>query len=266
MTVPDPRHRFPAAAPLIEVEPTDQQLDPIDCRELQWWLAVPCLGDRTACGSYDVDTGELRGARQVLSTEPVDVAGQAAVDMRLSEWSPDLYGGRIAVHRFTCVLDQDRARWLAVTLDTEGPSDTAAEGDPGFENAWGATGPRRLVDTGRYQQLPDGGYHLTGPSGRGAGVHRVRVGARTFTCLRVIDLDTPEPDESTEVGVAFVEPGGRTILYRQYRGRAMNQDWQEWRAAHPGREIVLDGNLFLQRDCTGHATEVLTTSSMRDYL
>jgi hypothetical protein len=84
----------------------------------------------------------------------------------------------------------------------------------------------------------------------GAGVYRVRIGFRRFTCLRVIDLRAA--DESEEAGVAFVERSGRTVLYRQYRGRAINPDWHAWRAAHPGRELVINGSLFLQRSSAGH--------------
>ena len=168
---------------------------------------------------------------------------------------PDRY------HRFICVLDEDRARWLAVTLDADGEASTLTEGDPEFECGWGGTGPRRLVDSGRYQQLADGSYRITGTSDMGAGVYRVEIGPRAFTCLRVIDL-VPINDESAELGVAFVEPGGRTVLYREYSASAMYDDWQVWRAAHPGREIVIADNLFLQRDCTGFAHDVLTTATM----
>ena len=259
----DPRHRFPATAPVISVEASGQRLDPIDCQELQWWFAIPRLGDRTAFAAYNVDTGALDWAHQVVSTAPVRVNGQDAVELEFSEWSQDRDDDWITIDRFTCVLDQDRARWLAVTLDAEGDeARTVTEADPAFESDWGAAGPRRLVDSGRYRQFADGSYRLTDAADWGAGVSRVRIGPRVFTCLRVIDCEGAIPDESTGLGVAFVEPGGRTVLYRQYYRRATNDDWQAWRATHPGREIVINDNLFLQRDPTGLAHDVLTTTSM----
>lgn len=259
MDTPGLQPSFPHIAPAISVVNSEEQLGPIDCQELQWWLAIPRRGDRTACAGYDVDTGELAWVRQVVSTAPAMVGGEQAVDMLVREWSRDGAGERIRTDRFTCVLDQDRARWLAVTLDTDGEARTVTAADPGFELDWGDTGPRRLMDSGRYQLLADGCYHMTSAPDAGAGVYRVGIGVRVFTCLRVIDLRAA--DESEEVSVAFVERGGRTVLYRQYRGRAINADWHAWRAAHPGRELVINGSLFLQRSCTGRAHDVLTTTS-----
>ena len=257
----DPRRRFPATAPAIRVGASEQRLGPIDCQELQWWCAIPRLGDRTAFAAYDVDTGEVGFAHEVVSTAPVRVDGRDAVELLFSEWSRDRNGERIAIHRFICVLDDDRARWLTVTLDVDGGARTLTKGDPEFDVGWAGTGPRRLVDSGRYQQLADGSYRVTGTSDMGAGVYRVSIGPRVFTCLRVMDF-IPFGDESAELGVAFVEPGGRTVLYREYSTSTLWDDWQVWRAAHPGREIIIDDNLFLQRDCTGRAHDVLTTASM----
>lgn len=258
----DPRHRFPAVGPVISVEASEERLDPIDCQELQWWFAIPRLGDRTAFAGYDVDTGELGFAHEVVSTVPVRVNGRDAVELLFSEWSRDHDGQRTAIDRFTCVLDDDGARWLAVTLDVDDETRTLTEGDPEFEADWGGAGPRRLVDSGRYQQLADGSYRITDTANSGAGVYRVRIGHRVFTSLRVFDLDHAFAGEPTGLGVAFVEPGGRTVLYQQYFGRALNKDGQAWRAAHPGREIVINGNLFLQCDPTGRAYDVLTTASL----
>jgi hypothetical protein len=257
----DPRRRFPATAPLISVEASKARLGPIDCQELQWWFAIPRLGDRTAWAAYDVDNGEVGFAHEVVSTAPVGVDGRDAIELLFSEWSRNRDGERTAIDRFTCVLDDNRARWLMVTLDADGDARTLTKGDPEFDAGWAGTGPRRLVDSGRYQQLADGSYRLTGTSHMGAGVYRVSIGPRVFTCLRVMDL-IPFGDESAELGVAFVAPGGRTVLYREYSTSTLWDDWQAWRAAHPGREIVINDSLFLQRDCTGRAHDVITTTSM----
>lgn len=204
MDASDPRRRFPVTAPVISVEASEQHLEPIDCQELQWWFAIARLGDRTAFAGYDVDTGELGFAHEVVSTAPIIENGRDAVELLFSEWSRDRDGERTGIDRFTCIVDVDRARWLAVTLDVDGEASTLTEADPGFEADWGTTGKRRLVDSGRYQQRADGSYRLTDRADSGAGVYRVRIGSRVFTCLRVIDLGGPIADESKGLSVAFV--------------------------------------------------------------
>ena len=87
----------------------------------------------------------------------------------------------MATDRFTCVLDQDRAHRLAVTLSTGGEARTLTPADPGFESDWGVAGPRRLVDSSRYQPLADGSYRMTDAPNSGAGLYRVSIGSRVFT-------------------------------------------------------------------------------------
>lgn len=270
MTDTNPLHCFPATAPAITITPLDQQLGPIDCQELQWWFAVPRLGDRTAYAAYNVDTGDLDWTRHVVATAPAPTYGERAIELRFSERTRAAAGkspspeagsrsGQVLMHRFTCVLDHDHARWLEVDLDTGAGGDALTPADSGFNAAWGTTGPRCLIDSGRYQPVADGSYRLTDAPDFGAGVYRVGIGTNVFTCRRVIDL--PAADESQELNVAFVEQGGRTVLYRQYRGRGMDRDWQAWRDAHPDREFTVDDCLFLQRNCSGEAHDVLTSAS-----
>jgi hypothetical protein len=253
---------FPRSIPEITITPSLAQLGPIDCRELQWWFVVPELGHSSSSGRYDTDTGALDSVRRVGSTAPAVVGESAAVDLEIRE-EPGAINGE-TIYRFICTLDEDRARWLAVTIVAPDGTTTMTITDPGFEEQWGSVGRRGLVDNGRYEAMPDGSYRLTQAEGRGAGVYSVTVGRRIFTCLRVIDLE--KNDDSTEFGEAFVEPGGRTILYRQYRGRAMDTDWQEWRDTHPGAEIRVDDALYLNRDCLGRAHIHLTDAAFDEAL
>lgn len=217
--------------PEISIEPSPERLGPIDCRELRWWFAVPEVGHRSSSAQYDSDTAEVTGIRRVVSATAVD----SAVELVISGEAPEPENGQ--TFRFLCTLDGQYVRWLAVTIETASGSTTTTASDPGFEQAWGPLGPRQIRT--------------------GAGVVTVTVGSRSFTCLRVLESDAI--DESHELSEAFVTPAGRTLLYRQYRGRAMDPDWERWRENHA--EIEVDGALFLHRDCLGRAHTHLTDAA-----
>lgn len=256
------KFEFPTTIPKIAITPTPTRLGTVDCRELRWWFVVPELGHSSSSGCYDTDTGKLESVRRVVSTTPTVMDAQAAVDIKIDELS--CTGGDPKTFRFTCVLHQNEARWLAVSIQTVNGTTTTTVADPDFEAQWGPLGQRGLTDNGRYEPVPDGSYRLTDAQGHGAGVFMVTIGPRRYTCLRVLELHAA--DESNELSEAFVEPGGRTILYRQYRGRSMNTDWQQWRATHPGAEIRINDSLFLHRDCLGRAHTHLTDAAFDDSL
>lgn len=67
---------LPDSLPTIEVTASEENLGSIDCRELQWWFAVPEVGHSSASACYDVDTGKLDFTRSVVSTSPTSVNGE----------------------------------------------------------------------------------------------------------------------------------------------------------------------------------------------
>lgn len=95
------------------------------------------------------------------------------------------------------------------------------------------------------------------PGALGAGVFTVRVGERTFTCLRVIDVDEDAGEDGILVE-AYLEPGGRTVLFRRYNGRLWKlgptrPPWDEALPEH--RCLVIDGVVFVHwYDCLTDAT------------
>jgi len=85
--------------------------------------------------------------------------------------------------------------------------------------------------------------------GIGAGIYRVTVGERAFTCLRVMEVDDGMPDV---LDVAFITRKGRTILHRRYEenhclpAQADMRGCNTWTDAYPGNDrIILDGRTFV---------------------
>jgi hypothetical protein len=138
--------------------------------------------------------------------------------------------------------------------------------DKGFEQNWGKGERRRLYDDGRYQRQPDGSHRMTNGQGLGAGVYDVTIGEKSFCCLRVLDVNQT-PSEYDEISEAFVERGGRTVLYRQYRGRLCGVGKVDWAETYPDNaRLVISGCVYVHCDCTGRAHDVITNTSVGVYL
>jgi len=259
----DQGHPFPPLRPDVAIVETKCKIDHIDCMELQWWFAIPRLGDRTMYASYEVDTGELSAVTKMIATTPAQVHGLDCVEIGVSEWSP-VDGWHPMVSSFYCTSARGESKWLAVITSRQGRKVLSTFRDEGFEQNWGGCGKQRLHDDGRYQAQADGSYRLADRKGLGAGVYDVAIGEACFRCLRVLDPggSVSEYDELSE---AYVDEGtGRTVLYRQYRGRLMTAEKGDLTQKYPANcRIDIDGCVYVQCDCTGRAHDVITHTALK---
>lgn len=120
--------------------------------------------------------------------------------------------------------------------------------DDGFELDWGAC-PRH-VEAGEWLvQEPNGSLKRQPdcPVVFANGAFAVQVGNRTFNCTRVVEMEK-KATELDVVIVAYVDDGGRTVLFRRYDGnRRVPHD------GSPPREellpqadrLVIDGMTFV---------------------
>jgi hypothetical protein len=255
-------HPFPPARPNVEIAESGEPIREVDCLELRWWFGVPRVGHRTMRASYDADTLELAWVTEMEATGPATVRGVECVRMRADEWSAETgrkTDGRVFYAR---VEEDEESRWLAVAPEGDGEGELFTFLDEHFASQWGASAnpARTLYDDGRYRLLPDGSYETTEGTGLGAGTYDVTVGGNTFRCLRVLEPDLSEPGGG-ELTEAYVEGGGRTVFHRRYDGRFYRGgDLLERYPDHP--RITIDGNLFVQCDCSGRAHDDITDTSL----
>ena len=126
--------------------------------------------------------------------------------------------------------------------------------DEGFADDWGGEEARRLRDGGRFAEKEEGRItqRNCGSGEIGAGMFSVRIGNRSFTCLRVIDVDA-NPDEEQTLVEAYLTESGRTVLFRRYNGRRWKlgekrRPWDEQLPDH--QQLVVDGVTFVHwYDC-----------------
>ena len=80
-------HPFPLTRPDVTILESSEKIDEIDCPELQWWFAIPRLGEHCLWALYESDTLELTGVVEIVSTVPATIRGTDCVELRLREWA-----------------------------------------------------------------------------------------------------------------------------------------------------------------------------------
>jgi hypothetical protein len=255
-------HPFPQTRPDVEIAETEEPIGEVDCLELRWWFGIPRPGDRTMRASYDAETLELCWVLDMEATAPARIHGIDCVEMQVSEWSVESRQWTESLLFYARTEDAGESRWIAVVSEEDGKKVFLTLLDEGFESQWGASDNpvRRLYDDGRYRLRPDGSYETTDGAGLGAGTYDVTIGGKTFRCLRVLEPDLSEPGGG-ELTEAYVERGGRTVFHRRYDGRFYRGgDLLKQYPENP--RITVDGNIYVQCDCTGRAHDDITNASL----
>lgn len=254
-----PAHPFPPMRPAVTIVESSKKIAAVDCPELQWWFAVPRLGERYVWATYDAETLRLAAVTELTSTTPATVQDIACVEIRVKEWTHNDWPA--CPEWMYAVLDEEYTRWLSIAWMEEGKKVSYSLGDEGFEGQWGELTQRRIVDDGRYQLQPDGAYRLTDKQGLGAGTYDVTIGERTFTCLRVLDVDISEP-HGGELAEVFIESGGRTVFFRRYDGQHL-RGHDLVKKFPNNRRIVINDVTYVHADCTGWAHDTVPEMAFR---
>lgn len=243
------RSPFPRRLPEITIKPSRAKPFAVACRELLWWFVVPEVGDRTLWATYDPPDWTITSFTDMRVTRPAVIHGVEGVEIEVADVA---FGEDSAspIRTMYGRLTAKTAQYLAVASVEDERLRFRTFLDKGFERDWGEL-PRRFKDRGRFVREPDGSFRRTrrDPEAAGAGVFRVQLGRRGFTCLRVFYLDGPLSDSHTTLLEAYLTKAGRTILQRHYcqesRGKGHVCE------ARPA--VVVDGVGFLPwYDCLSH--------------
>lgn len=247
--------RFPVQRPDISITPSQEPAFEVDWRELAWSFVVPEAGNRTLWAVYDPPDWRLTSYTDSQVTHPAVVHGIDGVEISSVDREAD--GQQLPWTLFARLIET-RVEYLATISLRNGTRRLYTLLDEGFDDDWGDS--QRLVrPTGRFVEQPDGSYHqiverlIPGEQVEGMGVCGVRVGDRSFTCLRVLDVPGEFSEESLLME-GYLTREGRTVLCRRYNGRL----WQggaggktPWDEEFPdNNRIVIDGVTFVHwYDC-----------------
>ena len=257
-----PKHPFPQKRPDVKIAESDDRIFEVDCPELQWWFAVPEMGDPHLRAEYDANTLELDAIVEITPTTAAIIRDIDCVELRVREWlAPRDWPAVCPPDLIYATLNDTHTRWISVVDMIDGEAVFYTIGDESFEEQWGGPLKRRIVDDGRYQLQTDGSYKITDGHGFGAGTYDVTIGENTFHCLRVLDVDISNP-HGGELAEVFVESGGRTIFFRRYDGRYLRG--HDLVSKYPNnRRIVINDIVYVHSDCSGWAHDQLTSESLR---
>ena len=253
------KHPFPSMRPDVKIVESSEKISEVDCPELQWWFAVPQMGESYLWANYNGETMALESVTEMIPIAAAQIQGIDCVELQVREWSlPDWPD---SPHLIYAALNDTHSRWISIVNIVDEKKIFYTINDEAFEDQWGGPTKRRIVDDGRYQLQPDGSYTITDGQGFGAGTYDVTIGENTFHCLRVLDADIsmPHGDELAEV---FIERSGRTVFFRRYDGRYLRgHDLIE--KFPNNRRIVINDIIYVHSNCTGWFHDTFTSVSLQ---
>ncbi len=248
-------HPFPATRPDVHIVESGDSITEVDCPELQWWFTVPQMGEPYFWAGYDARTKKLVEVKEIIPLLPATVCGIDCIELEVKQWAAE-DDSPTGPYLMYATLEADTARWIAIVNMLDGRKIVDTVRDDYFECDWGGAERRCIVDDGRYQRQSDGTYNISNGQGRGAGTYAITIGENTFHCLRVLDVDSAEPDGGT-LNEVFIRKDGRTVLHRRYVSRyAQGQDFAE--KFPNNRRLVINDTVYVQGDFSGRAHDDIT--------
>ncbi len=253
---------FPRVRPEIAITPSRAKPFAVDCRELRWWPGVPEFGERAFLAFYDPPGWMLHNVMRSHTVRPARVHEMDCVEIETDDWEPET-GWMLGKWTSFVRLTDDMQEWLATSRLVDGRRVLHTFLDDGFDEDLGKQ-PRRQEDRGRFLRQGDGSYKQRSSRRHrsaeavGAGVFRVQIGERKFTCLRVLDVEGWLSDKGIPVEW-YLTRAGRTVLCRRYNGRLWGLHEGSSFAGPPWDErfpdnnrIVIDGVTYAHwYDCLG---------------
>jgi len=256
---------FPRKRPGISVVPSRGKPFTVRSRLLPSFGVPLEVGDASWMAWYDPPDWELTSVSYMPVTREAEVHGVDGAEIEMIEWDPaDAVWKSDYTHYAR--LTETTIQWLATSHLRKGKRILHTFLDEGFEADWGESS-RLLEDAGRLVRGTEGTYTIAGePSERvhdelGAGMFRVCIGSREFTCLRVIDLRTglrgANELEGEILSECFYTRSDELVLFRRYNGRLWAIGGKSSYAGLPWDErfpdhvrLVINGAVFVHwHDC-----------------
>lgn len=243
-TVAVPVTEFPPVLPEIVITESDEPPFAVDCPELLYWSVIPRLGEWASWADYDLPGWTLAEAGEARVLRPARVHNVEGVEIEMRFWKPE--EGWLPTGTVHGRLTEEGAQWLAVNLVHKGEAQVETFLDEVFDLNW-RRGNHPLEDRGAVESVPDGSLRLRDRAavvnGVGAGLFTVEIGAKRFTCLRVLECDIA--NEVDTLVACYLTREGRTVLVRRYKRPSFVQTAEFPVILDETDPLVVDGLTFL---------------------
>lgn len=108
-------HPFPLTRPEIRIVESSEKITAIDCLDLQWWFAIPRLGDHTMSAFYEIDTLALSAIHDLVTVGPATIEQVPCVEIQVDVWPMRAdWPMESQPTRFYSSVDETRTGWVGV--------------------------------------------------------------------------------------------------------------------------------------------------------
>ncbi|MBI1924617.1 RNA polymerase sigma factor [Candidatus Poribacteria bacterium] len=243
---------FPLRRPEIVITEIEAEPFSVDCPELRWWCIVPQIGERALFAEYSPPEWKVTRVYEMRGVRPAEVHGVEGIEIDVNRWEPGTGWMPSAEAMYGCLTDE-KAQYLAVSqIDGGGKRWLYTFLDKHFDHDWGQMA-RKIEDRGRFVRQEDASLkqacRIEEPEESGAGIFAVRIGEKSFTCLRTLDLCPPVTNVDTPVTEGYMTQDGRTVMVRHYcqpqKTMINSQGGREGVVVDEKTQLTIDGVTFV---------------------
>ena len=246
---------LPYTRPEISITPRKDITFDVSVNEVPWMYCSLKVGDRTTWGIYDAPEWKLTDCCTTDTLRKAEIHGIDCVQIELSDYSNPMKTEPDKTHCLFVHSDERQIQYVAASSEENGTFKLISLYDDEFLKNYYIEFGRNVKDLsfGLYKDgnLNDVGILLKNEQFTiGAGVFDVKIGDKTFECLRVLDRWESSPRILVE---NYMSREGRSILFRRYNHpvwklERYGQRWDE-KLPEAGR-ITINGEAYIHwYDC-----------------
>lgn len=246
---------LPVVRPEIAITPKKNVSFDISVNEVPWMYCSLTIGDQTIWGIYDAPEWKLTDCCVTKTLGRAKIHNIDCVQIELNDYSNPEKTEPDKTHCLYIHADEQQIQYVAASTIENDVFKMITLYDEEFIKNYGIEFGRRVKDVG-FGIYTDEKYNsvkiplISEQFTIGAGVFDVKIGGKTFECLRVLDRWEDSPRILVE---NYMSREGRSILFRRYNHPVwkLERYGQRWDEKLPNaNRISINGEEYIHwYDC-----------------